>query len=292
MQIDLNAPIAVVCHDAGAANQIIAWLRTDDLATEIHAVMRGPAEGLWRQAFPHLPLCQDMPLTLREASTLISGTGWASDLEHEARRLALTCGVKSIAVIDHWANYAERFIRGRECIWPDEFWVVDEYALAIAESAFPGKPIRRMPNRYLENQVECVGPVPPEAAELLYVLEPTRSDWGRDKAGEFQALDYFVEKLPLLKLPPSTLIRLRPHPSDSSGKYRDWIAMHPGLRVVVDDSPQMSDALSRARWVAGCESFALVIALKAGREVYCTLPPWAPACRLPHDGLIYLNKIG
>jgi hypothetical protein len=35
----------------------------------------------------------------------------------------------------------------------------------------------------------------------------------------------------------------------------------------------------------------MVIALAAGRKVVCTLPPWAPECTLPHDGLIHLKKI-
>jgi hypothetical protein len=291
MQIDLVTPIAVVCHDAGAANHVISWLRADGRADEVHALMRGPAERLWRQAFPHLQLCKDLAEVLQGARSLISGTGWASDLEHEARRQASAFGIESVAVVDHWVNFAERFVRAQERLWPDEFWVVDQYALAIAEKTFPGKRIRQMPNVYLANQLESIRPAPTQAPELLYVLEPVRCNWGRDRAGEFQALDYFVTKLPLLNLPPNTLIRLRPHPSEEAGKYQHWIASHPALSVAIDNSPQISEALSRARWVAGCESFALVIALQAGRDVYCVLPPWAPACRLPHDGLIHLNKI-
>jgi len=40
--------------------------------------------------------------------------------------------------------------------------------------------------------------------------------------------------------------------------------------------------------VVGCESFALVVALAAGRRVCSTLPPWAPPCRLPQPGIVRL----
>jgi len=292
MKLNLDMPLAVVAHDAGAANHILAWLREDDRLDEVRPFMQGPAERLWRQAFPAWPICGDLDVALSDARVVISGTGWASDVEHEARRLARERGIPSIAVIDHWVNYAERFIRHHEQIWPDEFWVVDEYALSMAEKLFQGKPVRLMPNRYLESQVREVAPIPAVSPELLYVLEPARSDWGRGVQGEFQALDYFISRLPLLDLPADTVIRLRPHPSDAVGKYQDWVDAHPSLRIVMDDAAQISSALSRARWVVGCESFALVLALNAGRQVYCTLPPWAPACRLPHAGLIYLSKIG
>jgi len=116
-----------------------------------------------------------------------------------------------------------------------------------------------------------------------------RSDWGRGIAGEFQALDYFVSHLPQLKLPSSTVIRLRPHPSDELGKYDDWVAAHHSLNIQVDESVNITESLKKAKWVVGCESFGLVLALLSGRKVYCTLPPWAPVCRLPHDGLLYIG---
>ncbi len=40
-----------------------------------------------------------------KAASIITGTGWASDLEHSARLLAASHGKPTIAVIDHWVNY-------------------------------------------------------------------------------------------------------------------------------------------------------------------------------------------
>lgn len=288
---DLREPLAIVCHDAGAANIILAWLNTAP-SVQCRAVMQGPAARLWAAARPGEAVCESIEAALDQAESLLSGTGWASDLEHDARRLARDHGVFSVAVIDHWVNYRERFVRHGETVLPDEIWITDDYALAEARRCFPDRTIRQYPNRYLESQIRDI-PLPGTrqgAAGLLYILEPARSDWGRGKPGEFQALDYFAEHITLLELRDDTPIRLRPHPSDPPGKYASWIREHAGLHVELDDVSSLPDALARSHWVAGCESFALVVALEAGREVICTLPPWAPACRLPHQGLIHLKE--
>lgn len=287
---DYPLTTAVVCHDAGAANIVIAGL-LETGRSDWRAYMRGPAGKLWKAAYPGIPTCDTLESTLQGAELLVTGSGWASDIEHEARRLARSGRVRSVAVIDHWVNYAERFVRNGETVWPDEFWVADEYALAIAKRTFPGRTVLQVPNRYVEAQLRDIAQVEKtEAPELLYVLEPIRSDWGRGTPGEFQALDYFVSCLPGLGLPSATVIRLRPHPSDAPGKYQDWIARHPDLNIQLDDALGIAQSLGRSSWVAGCESFALVLALMAGRKVYCTLPPWTPACRLPHSGLIPIGK--
>lgn len=292
MMPDYPSPTAVVCHDAGAANIVIAGL-LETGRSDWHAYMRGPAEKLWKAAYPGIAPCDTLESILEDVELLVTGTSWASDIEHQARRLARSRKVRTVAVIDHWVNYAERIVRNGETVWPDEFWVTDEYALSIAKHAFPGRIVIQVPNRYVETQLRDIARVDKaDVPELLYVLEPIRSDWGQGTPGEFQALDYFVSHLPGLDLPSATVIRLRPHPSDAPGKYKDWIASHPDLKIQLDGSLGIAQSLGRATWVAGCESFALVLAIMAGRKVYCTLPPWAPACRLPHRGLIHIEKSG
>jgi len=283
---------AVVCHDAGAGNIVIAGLQATG-RSDWHALMRGPAEMLWEAAYPEITQYDTIDSTLDATELLITGTGWGSDIEHEARRLARIRGIRSVAVIDHWVNYAERFVKCGETVWPDEFWVTDDYAMEIARNTFHGQPVIQIPNYYIETQLRDIASVKlASTPELLYVLEPIRSDWARGIPGEFQALDYFASHLPQLDLPPETVIRLRPHPSDAPGKYNMWVARHSALNIQIDNSLSITQSLGGASWVAGCETFALVLALMAGRKVFCTLPPWAPACRLPHSGLIHIGKQG
>lgn len=293
-KIDLPTPLAVVCHDAGAANLIISWLR--DYAVQPRACMEGPARILWENAFPETR-ARPLEEALNNAASLLSGTGWASDLEHEARRLARTKGIRIIAALDHWTNYRERFVRGGELILPDELWVADTDAETEARRCFPGLPVRRRPNLYLEELARDVAACHPAPARrdprnVLYTLEPVRQDWGRSgEPGEFQALAFFLESLPALGIEEHVKIRLRPHPSDPPGKYQDWPLRYPTLDLAVDDSGALAEQIAWADWVVGCETFALVIALQAGRIAVSSLPPWAPRCRLPQQDLLHLRDL-
>lgn len=290
---ELQGPVTVVCHDAGAANLIISWLVAMPwLHAALRPVMQGPAVPLWRQAFPSLPSIEDLQVALAGSCSVLSGTGWSSKLEHEARRLAAEAGLYSIAVIDHWVNYPERFIRDGRCILPDQIWVSDAHAARIARDHFAGIPITQLPNLYLDGLSQQVCALSSHAAgDVLYLCEPARSDWGRGVPGEFQALDFFAGHAALAGIPDSVRVRLRLHPSEPEGKYDAWIAAH-GPVFTLDKSASLAEAMRGARWVAGCESFAMNVALQAGRDVISVLPPWAPEFRLPQSGIRQLRTIG
>jgi len=298
---ELPSPLAVVCHDAGACNVILPWL--DDAGPlDLRAVMQGPAAALWRARFGmagagrhprvgHARLVERIDDALDGAAMLLSGTGWATPLEHEARQRAARRGVRSAAVIDHWVNYPERFERAGVVQWPDEFWVTDAEAVTLVCRHFPGAAVRCHNNLYLEEQAGTIARCNPREADLLYVLEPMRSDWGRGVAGEFQALDYFVAQREAAGIAAHLPVRLRPHPSDAPGKYDAWLARHAAAGYSLDRHATLATAMGRAAWVVGCESYALVVGLAAGRQVWSSLPPWAPACRLPHAGIRHLSRL-
>lgn len=290
MIAELPRPVAIVCHDAGGANHILALLNRSRL-DGVTAYMEGPARALWEKTLPRGLLANDLTELLRDAGALISGTGWASDLEHNARKVAKMRRIYSIAALDHWINYSERFVRDGETVLPDELWVFDEYALNTARYVFPYKKITQIPDFYAEEQISKILPLTSSTPnELVYLLEPIRSDWGRGEAGEFQALRFFFEYFPRLALPRNTLVRLRPHPSDSPNKYDAFLTSF-GPDGVAMDHGDLAQALSQARWVAGCQTYAMTLALKAGRTVYCSLPPWAPPCKLPQQGFIHIKNL-
>ncbi len=285
---ELPRPVAVVAHDAGAANIILAWIAGAEGLDDFRIALAGPAATLWEQRFGAPPPDISFDAALDGAASLLSGTGWASDLEHRARVLAAEAGVRSVAVLDHWVNYPMRFARDGRRQLPGELWVTDPDAARLAHSAFPGVTVAEKPNHYLAEQARAAGPAPAEGP-VLFVAEPARSDWGRDRPGEFQALDYFAAERDRLGIGRDVPMIVRPHPSDSAGKYDDWIDAHPGASL--DMSPDLAMAIRGSTWVAGMNSFAMVVALAAGRKVVCSLPPWAPACVLPHRGIIHLKEL-
>lgn len=289
---DLAEPTVVVCHDAGAANILFEEMRGDGRHAWL-PVFEGPAARLWEAAGSPGGRLWTLEEALVAGQSVLTGTGWASDLEHEARRRARAHGLPTAAVIDHWVNYAARFERHGDVVLPDEIWVTDEYALALASAAFPGVPVRLRPNLYLQRQAEavtsCGAPTP---GRVLFLMEPIRFSWpGLTQPGEIEALDYLLERVECLALSAPLQLRLRPHPSDPPGKYGDWLDRHRELDVALQSETSLSQAIAQAEWVAGCETAALVVALAAGRRVVSTLPPAAPRCRLPHAGVLHLRDM-
>jgi hypothetical protein len=288
----LHRPLAVVAHDAGAANHILAWMEGEQPAL----CLAGPAEALWRVRHGEV-LHIALDAAISGAATVITGTGWASTLEHDARRLARQKGITSVAVIDHWTNYPDRFIRDGEQVLPDEIWVTDGYAQTIAQSAFPGVRVLNQPNAYLAKLVDEVVSqqlsFPTSALDrVLYVLEPIRQAWGElAEPGEFAALDYFIAHRALAGIAPGAEIRLRPHPSDPPGKYDAWLERQGNPRITLDQAPTLAAGLAWANAVAGCQTYAMVVALACGRTVISTIPAWAPPCVLPHLGIIRLSHL-
>jgi len=295
---DLPRPVAVCCHDAGGANLVAAWLAADP-TPQYRLCVQGPAREIFAAALPqHSP--QSLDTALEGAACLLSGSGWASDLEHDARVAARSRGVASLAVLDHWVNYRARFVRNGVEVWPDVFVVTDPAAGALAAQTFGDlRPTLMWHNRYLENEAARVlalaarGPLAPPR-HLLVVLEPVRQDWELNSAqpAEFRALDYLMENLATITPRPDHLsIRLRPHPTESAAKYRAWAARQRHAQVELASSVALAADLAWADMVAGLHSYALVVALAARRRAVSYLPPGAPACALRYPGVERLSEL-
>jgi hypothetical protein len=297
----LARPVVVVAHDAGAANHIFAWLGDEQPVL----CLAGPARALWEARLQKTgwdfvqSLLPESELTaaLAGTATVITGTGWQSTLEHDARKLARELSVYSIAVIDHWINYEDRFVRNGEQVLPDEIWVSDSYAAEIAKAAFSTVRVVQQANAYLARLVREVESrhqvvADPSNDRVLYVLEPIRHVWGElAEPGEFQALDYFMAHRQHAPISAGAEIRLRPHPSDPPGKYDAWLARQANPRVSLDQSATLTEALAWSNVVAGCQTYAMVLALACGRTVISTIPEWAPPCVLPQLDIKRLSSL-
>ena len=289
----LKSPVAVVCYDAGAANLIFAWLREwANLGLldkhEIWLVLQGPAEVAWHTqeiVLPRVQLHSEINSVLSNVNCVLTGTGWGSSLEHDARLLAQLNQTPCIAVIDHWTNFQQRFERNGHVVLPDVIWVADSYAADLAKELFKTIRVDVLPNVYLNEMVKAIPPVAAESQTLLYVLEPLRTTWGREKEGEFQALDYFVQNKQLIIGTQQVNIILRPHPSEDAKKYKNWILENANLNLKLDTFLTLNESIANAKWVVGAETFALLIAVAAKRITWSSLPPWAHRLRLPQSSI-------
>lgn len=286
---------AIVAHDAGAANHIIAWLNTGFLnKKKARLCFLGPAENAFQEIEPNFKN-YTIEESLAGAKKLISGTGWSSSLEHDARQLAHQQNIPSIAVIDHWVNYKERFIRQQKYITPDEIWVTDKHAEKIARSLFNKIKIQLKPNDYLTLEKEKIlsySNPKYDSTHILFLMEPIRKKWGDNNIpGEIQALNFFIDNISQLKINHSAEITIKPHPSDIEGKYNHYISNNTDICINVDEYSSLSKLISWSEIVVGCHTYAMIVALAANKTVVSALPPFASQKPLPHKEIIQLHQL-
>lgn len=292
---ELPSPVAIVAHDAGATNLIVAWGSL--IPTPVRICADGPAKKIISRAWP-ISKFGALEEVVSGANVVLSGTGWGSSLEHDARRYAKSLGIPTLAVIDHWTNYVERFVHEQENVLPDLIVVTDNAAKSEAQRCFDSISIVQWPNSYLDSEVKKIhqlrgGRARTRLTNILMIMEPTRNIWQGDALlGEFVASNYFLSNLQSIGVSPEQVkIRIRPHPSDPLGKYDCIANWYPSILINVSEDTLLADDIAWADMVVGCESFALVVALSAGVPTMSIIPPHAPRCRLPHKTLQHLNNL-
>ena len=267
--------VCVASHDAGGAEILACYVAEN--ALNCRFVLKGPALKVFER---HLGKIESEPLAraLAASDWCLFGTSWQSDLECRAIEEAKRAGKRVVSFIDHWVNYPERFERGGVRYLPDEIWVGDEEALAIARKHFPKLPVKLVPNpyfAYVEREIARYR-FPRTGKRALFVSE-NLSAHARQRFGderhwgytELDAIEYFLTRARELGL---DRVVLRPHPSDPAGKYDALVAQHAPLAEPSAGKPLLEE-IAEADVVAGCETVALVTALQAKRRVFCAIPP-------------------
>ena len=249
----------VVAHDAGGAELISSWLRRHP-EHKVSYRLDGPARAIFARKLPG-PFVEG-----GDHEFVLCGSSVSSRLERDAVREAR---VRCAVWLDHWMNYPARFDE-----LPDELWVADEYAEAIARETVPGPPVIVMGNPYLEDAAAEIAALP-AGDGTLYVTEPTSVaaeratgdplGWGYE---ERAALRAYLDTAP-------GPVRLRTHPSEPPGKYDEF-----GLEQSTGRS--LAEDIAWASTVVGCDTMAMAVAVAAGRRVISVIPPGGRELQLPY----------
>lgn len=291
--------IAVISHDAGGAEIVSSYVRQTGL--DCRYVLEGPARKIFeRKLGPIQPL--PLEVAIRQSGSILCGTSWQSDIEINAIKLARSLGKRSIAFLDHWVNYRDRFIRLDETFLPDEIWVGDVMAEAMAKEIFPHLPVTVLDNPYVQDIRQELAAIKThrvssqDSISLLYVCEPVSEHallrygnahfWGYV---EEEALRYFLSNTSALGKPIERIL-IRPHPSERAEKY-SWAQHEFELPIEVGGVRTLLEEIVDSDVVLGCESMAMVIGLLADKRVVSCIPPGGRACVLPHTEIISLQNM-
>lgn len=291
--------IAVVCHDAGGAEMLSSYVRQSDL--NYLYVLEGPARKIFERKLGSI---DTTPLgeAVRQSTSILCGTSWQSDIEVNAIKLARTLGKHSIAFIDHWVNYRERFTRSGETFLPDGIWVGDRMAETMARTIFPGLPVTWVDNPYLQDirremaAIETPNSHQQDSISILYVCEPVSEHallqhgnahfWGYV---EDEALRYFLSNCSVLGKPIKRIL-IRPHPSERAEKY-SWVQREFELPIEMGGVHTLLEEIVSSDVVVGCESMAMVVGLCANKHVVSCIPPGGRSCVLPHPEITSLQEM-
>lgn len=291
--------LAVVSHDAGGAEILSSYVRQQGLHPLF--VIEGPARRIFERK---LGAIEVMPTeqAIQCAATILCGTSWQSDLEFNAIKMAREFSKRSVAFLDHWVNYAERFVRSSVTSHPDEIWVGDSIAETMVRMQFPRLPVRLVDNPYFKDiRAEIAAtanrrPPNPPSLSVLYVCEPVREHALRRFGDEThfgyveeEALRFFLANIGVLEKPIER-IRIRPHPSEAAGKY-GWVREEFDLPIEAGRRRPLVEEIADCDVVVGCESMAMVVGLLASKRVVSCIPPGGKACGLPQSEIEHCRRL-
>lgn len=285
--------IGVVAHDAGAAEIISSHIRQHGL--DCIYCLEGAARGVFARK---LGVTSTISLDelISRSGTVVTGTSFLSDLEWLALGLARKAGLPTVAVLDHWVNFRQRFTRRGEWHFPDEVWVGDTLAEEIAKRDLPETAVRLIPNPYFADVKRELAEVAarretgtsPEGDRILYVSEPLRDDglalygderfWGYT---EEEALRFFLDRIATIS-GEIARITVRPHPQEDAYKYEWAVNEYPSLPIVTGRDESLLEQIVSSDVVVGCATMAMVVALLAGKRVISCTPPGTKTEPLPH----------
>ena len=291
--------IAVVCHDAGGAELLSSWVLLHNVSCCV--VVDGPAKEIFEKKIGKTKNIS-LESAIADSDWLLSGTSYSSNLEIRAIELARANKKKSVAFLDHWCNYTDRFKREGKMFLPDEIWVGDEEAYKIANKEFSSVKIHLKINPYFEflrGEFEKLGHKKRNIRQVptaLYVCSPINElalrHYGDEKYWgytEEEAIRYFMENLYALNYKEINVV-IRPHPSENHRKY-DWVLNEFGEQVKSGGNKTLLEEVFDAELVVGCNSMAMVVGLIAGKRVISGLPPGHRTYCLPMPEIEHLHNI-
>jgi len=286
--------IALFAHDAGGAEILLELLKASLNVGEFrifslvdspcyHLIKTKKLEHFWSEITSD---AQDIEakLTQFQPSIILYGTGWQNHLEYHFLDYAKTHNLPSMAFLDHWTNYRERFG------YPEKNWENNLPSFIVAHdqtsydkaTAFGLPNVIAIKNYALLSQLKEAQNVLSKIQEnntLLFLSEPTAKvatrAFGDAYGWGFTEKEVFEDILKHKALFECDTILIRLHPSDTPETYQ-----------TIDPSATFSHAtlledIAEAKVIIGIDTVALYTAYLLGKKVISYIPSTKRECLVP-----------
>lgn len=306
---EMKHNLLTVCYDPGGAEVLGSYLRhkRDEYGT-LWCVAQGLAKRIFQRKGLQKYLIEAKRarrlILKRKVDLLLSSTSRTSNLEIDFIRLAKQNSIATIAILEHWINYKERF--GYPCQnWrrnlPQELWVMDDLAKKIAQREL-GKTvmIKLKPNFYFKDlKAEYSNTITSKSRgyfNILFLNEPILGPINfKDKrvkiVTQIKKIKRLINFIKSRDYQRPICFTLRHHPIERPLAYAGFVRDNSGsrnLRVVLSNSNRNSliKDIKNSDVVMGIKSSALAIASLFKNTIgYCDRPPvWFSAYRIKYVG--------
>ena len=168
----------------------------------------------------------------RSEFLLVTGTSWNSTIELDAIGVCKKNGIKTIAILDYWSNYSERFIKNGEYVFPDYYFVMDKLAFDEAEKNGVNSSIMRIIgtpglDKYIQKNIK--------EKKVLFLSQPL-SELYKDNNDGYTEFDAFEDVLHVCKeLNISAYIKFHPKESREMMKLYSHISVEGKIEDIEQD---------------------------------------------------------
>lgn len=280
--------VLFAAHDPGGANVIyslIASAVSEQIEPTVWAA--GPARHILPMAEPwEMPGDEHQVTKLLIAAKpdiVVTGTSMHSTFEQRCWLAAKTLGIPSIAVIDAWAHYQERFNYSQGVsVFPTNIFVIDQPCKEGIEAICPGETqVHIIGHPFLEQRMaeykltekDChpkrtFG----DMQTIIFFSEPLQGDFGRENPYSEDQYD-IANRLVVAAGKLRHQVLIKPHPREHIEDWLKWLELQkPGVGYVSITNDDAKRLLQKGGIVVGMATMVLVEAVLSGLKAISVQP--------------------
>lgn len=305
--------ILVAAHDPGGSNvigPIIAKLASQTRQYSLILALLGPARQrisasgsniiavdlptLPTPGFPNEQSTKEESVTTLldqlQVDIVFTATSYNSNLERLFLKHAQKRRIPSAAIIDYWANYAERFTLDNNRYFPDVLFVTDQKMAEEVQNEHPPSQIIVSGNPHLRELAEAHAShsqtqQKTKKQRYRFFSENIHHYFPHRPINEFSMVANLIRFLADRNLPTEFLVR--PHPMESHDPWKKFFAdlsSQEDIKTVtlgLDTSP-FPEVLADSFIAIGITSMALL------ETAVCNIPTFSYQLGLPDTGYLFL----
>jgi hypothetical protein len=282
--------IAVYAHDAGGSEIVLEFVKNSisDASFFIYCLKDSPCEMASKQKNLEIHFIEDDKdlifeiLEELDPDAIFYSTGWQNHIEYIFLQYAKTHDIPSVAFLDNWTNYRERFS------YPDTTWK-DNLPSFIAVHGDESEQIAKslnlpniigVKNYSLLNELKKFEMVDAKEEDIiLFLSEPTakvaKTSFDDENYWGFSEEDVFKEILLRKELFKCSKVVVRLHPADVKDTY---LKIKPDAEV---SDKTLQEDIARAKVIIGIDTVALYIAYLLGKKTVAFMPSQKRAFHVP-----------